>query len=55
MIEMQVESSRPREPRSSPWPTGVQQYTPRCVNEEVIGDAMCHQLPANADGEVDAT
>ena len=29
-------------------------YT-RYANEELIGDATCRQLPANADGEVDAT
>ena len=39
----------------SPWQTGVQEYTPGCANEDVIGDAICRQLPENADEEVDAT
>ncbi len=41
----------------SPWQTDVHhdQCTSACANEEVIVDAMCHQLPANSDGEVNAT
>ena len=62
-IEIQVESSRSLLPGRaamghrmfSPWQTDVQQCTSACAIEEVIVDAMCRQLPANADGEVNAT
>ncbi len=39
----------------SPWQTDVQQCTSACAIEEVIVHAMCRQLPANADGEFNAT